>query len=242
MLTKAEKLLKQLRTDGIIGAVGKINANFELTGKTRKLNIKKQIMRPGSVGQIIEEWLSAYMDDKKIYYRAQKSQESPDYFLNKSTNKRDLLEVKVYGKSAAFDLGTVRGVCNTLPEEVYKLDMDYLIIHYSMDDAIGDIVIKDVWLRKIWQVAGKETTSPYRLSRQVKNNQVTTIRPVGIKRPNPKAQFLSLEEYLYALYIEYTEIEKTKKKQEEWLEKIVIGYNKFKNEKTLDINRILGRY
>ena len=60
MATKAEKLLKQLQIDGIVGATGKINANFEL--KTGSLNIQKQIMRPSSVGQIIEEWLSAYMD------------------------------------------------------------------------------------------------------------------------------------------------------------------------------------
>lgn len=62
MATKAEKLLKQLQIDGIVGATGKINANFEL--KTGSLNIQKQIMRPSSVGQIIEEWLSAYMDEK----------------------------------------------------------------------------------------------------------------------------------------------------------------------------------
>ena len=66
MATKAEKLLKQLQIDGIVGATGKINANFEL--KTGSLNIQKQIMRPSSVGQIIEEWLSAYMDEKNIYY------------------------------------------------------------------------------------------------------------------------------------------------------------------------------
>lgn len=241
MTTKAEKLIKQLQTDGIVGATGKINATFELATKEESVNIQKQIIRPSSVGQIIEEWLSAYMDDRNIYYRAQKSQESPDYFLNKNSNKKDLLEVKVYGKSAAFDLGNVRGVCNTLPDEVYKLDMDYLIIHYAMNNVTGDIVIKDIWLRKIWQVAGKEVTAPHRLSRQVKNNQVTTIRPIGMKKPNPKAQFSNMEEYLNALYIEYAEIEKTKKKQEEWLTKIVINYNRFKKAEILDINRILNR-
>ena len=239
MATKAEKLLKQLQIDGIVGATGKINANFEL--KTGSLNIQKQIMRPSSVGQIIEEWLSAYMDEKNIYYRAQKSQESPDYFLNEKSDNKDLLEVKVYGKSAAFDLGNVRGVCNTLPDEAYKLDMDYLIIHYVMDSVTGNIIIRDIWLRKIWQVAGKEITSPYRLSRQVKNNQVTTIRPIGMKKPNPKAEFTDVEYYLHALYIEYAEIEKTKKKQEEWLKKIVANYNKFKKAEILDYDRILSK-
>ena len=52
-------------------------------------------MRPSSVGQIIEEWLSAYMDEKNIYYRAQKLQESPDYFLNEKSDNTEWLEVKV---------------------------------------------------------------------------------------------------------------------------------------------------
>lgn len=241
MATKAEKLFQQLQSDGIVGAKGKIKANFKLTTETESLKIHKQITRPSSVGQIIEEWLGAYMDKKKIYYRAQESQESPDYFLNKETDKKDLLEVKVYGKTAAFDLGNVRGVCNTLPEESHKLDMDYLIIHYVMDNVTGDITIKDIWLRKIWQVAGKEISAPYRLSRQVKNNQVTTIRPIGMKNPNPKAKFSDMEEYLHALYIEYAEIEKTKKKQEKWLKKIVSNYNEFKQEEILDFDRILNR-
>lgn len=241
MVTKAEKLFKQLLIDGIVGATGKINANFELKTKMGNLNIQKQIVRPSSVGQIIEEWLSAYMDEKNIYYRSQKSQESPDYFLNEKSDKRDLLEVKVYGKSAAFDLGNVRGVCNTLPDEAYKLDMDYLIIHYVMNNVTGDIIIKNIWLRKIWQVAGKEITAPYRLSRQVKNNQVTTIRPIGMKKPTSKARFTDIEDYLHALYIEYAEIEKTKKKQEEWLKKIVANYNKFKKAEILDYDRILNK-
>lgn len=152
-----------------------------------------------------------------------------------------MLEVKVYGKSAAFDLGSVRGVCNTLPDEAYKLDMDYLIIHYAMNDITGDIVIKDIWLKKIWQVAGKELRAPHRLSRQVKNNQVTTIRPIGMKKPNSKVQFSDMEEYLHALYIEYADIEKTKKKQEKWLNKIVENYNKFKKTEILEVDRILSK-
>lgn len=239
MATKAEKLFNKLQMDGLVGATGKINASFVLT--TNAVNIKKQIIRPSSVGQIIEEWLSAYMDENNIYYRAQRSQESPDYFLDKKSNKKDLLEVKVYGKSAAFDLGSVRGVCNTLPDEAYKLDMDYLIIHYAMNDITGDIVIKDIWLKKIWQVAGKELRAPHRLSRQVKNNQVTTIRPIGMKKPNSKVQFSDMEEYLHALYIEYADIEKTKKKQEKWLNKIVENYNKFKKTEILEVDRILSK-
>lgn len=242
MATKAEKLFQRLQTDGIVGATGNIKAKFELTSGTEVLTIRKQIIRPSSVGQIIEEWLSAYMDKRNIYYRAQKSQESPDYFLNKHSDKKDLLEVKVYGKSAAFDLGNVRGVCYTLPEEAYKLDMDYLIIHYAMDDETGDITIKDIWLRKIWQVAGKEKSAPYRLSRQVKNNQVTTIRPIGMKKPDSKAKFSDMEEYLHALYVEYAEIEKTKKKQEKWLKNIVSNYNEFKQKEILDFDRILNKF
>lgn len=241
MATKAEQLLQQFQADGIIGATGKIKVKFELTTKTGILKIPKQITRPSSVGQIIEEWLSAYMDDRNIYYRTQKSQESPDYFLNENADKEDLLEVKVYGKAAAFDLGSVRGVCNTLPEESHKLDMDYLIIHYVMDDVTGDITIKDIWLRKIWQVTGKDINAPYRLSRQVKNNQVTTIRPIGMKNPDTRAKFSDMEEYLHALYIEYAEIEKAKKKQEEWLKKIVSNYNEFKQEEILNYDRILSK-
>ena len=47
--------------------------------------------------------------------------------------------------------------------------------------------------------------------------------------------------YLHALYIEYAEIEKTKKKQEEWLKKIVENYNKFKKAEILDYYRILSK-
>ena len=62
-----------------------------------------------------------------------------------------------------------------------------------------------------------------------------------MKKPNPKAEFTDVEDYLHALYIEYAEIEKTKKKQEEWLKKIVANYNKFKKAEILDYDRILSK-
>jgi type-2 restriction enzyme nlaIV len=39
-----------------------------------------------------------------------------------------------------------------IQEKPYMLDVDYLILGYDMSDD-GVVTIKDVWLKKVWQIA-----------------------------------------------------------------------------------------
>lgn len=235
MSVEATNLYNSLIADGFVGGKGIINVEFTLAGKTK---VSHRIARPSSVGEIIEEWLRAYMTNKGIYFEAQSREDFPDYYLKKGDKQHALLEVKAYAKSAAFDIANVSAFCRNLPDHPYKLDADYLIINYGMSKS-GDIIIKHMWLKNIYEICGKEITAPYGLKKQVKNKQKHTIRPLGMQKPNPKAVFTDLEDFLHSVYVEYCSLENfTKAEKDAWVNKLVTNYNAFKGTPTISKSKI----
>jgi NgoBV restriction endonuclease len=131
----AAQLFYALTDAKLVGATGR--TVFELNG------IKTPINDPSVVGNIIQEWLGAFMQQHKIAYREQpNTQEFPDFYLHPNRNDTDLLEVKCFHSSPNFDIANFLAYCESLTTAPYRLDADYLLIEYEPTPA--GVTIKQI--------------------------------------------------------------------------------------------------
>jgi len=221
----AKKLYNELLSDEIIDKVG--NIVFSLAGTSVIINTTD------TVGNSIQNWLGQWMKNKNIYCdEPPNTQEFPDFYL--STDKqKGLLEVKAFNFNAspAFDIANFESYCESVANKPYRLDADYLIFGYTMSDT-GEIRIKKIWLKKIWEIAG--TSGRFALNTQVKRDVIYNIRPRNFKvKEDPT--FHNEIEFLNAIYetlIKYRGIDKAN----EWKNKIETNYKNFYN-KTLELKK-----
>lgn len=153
------------------------------------------------VGNIMQEWLQGWLDVRGIEYApSENTQMPPDFFLNPDDKTKDLLEVKAFNRngSPGFDIADFRMYASEILEKPYMLDVDYLIFGYDMSDD-GIVTIKDVWLKKVWQITRRMENYPINL--QVKEGVIHKIRP-GVwysERVTDYAIFECLEDFISAI-------------------------------------------
>lgn len=185
------------------------------------------------VGNIIQEWLQGWFDKRKIEYAVNdNTQMPPDFFLNSNDHTKDLLEVKAFNRSASpgFDIADFRMYEEEIIEKPYMLDVDYLIFGYDMSDN-GIVTIKDLWLKKVWQITRRMENWPLNL--QVKAGVVHKIRP-GVwysTRRQEFRMFSCLEHFISALEETVYQNPKTHDSAASWKEKFTRNYFDFYRRK-----------
>lgn len=153
------------------------------------------------VGNIMQEWLQGWLDARDIDYALnENTQMPPDFFLNPDDLTKGLLEVKAFNRNGnpGFDIADFKMYASEIQEKPYMLDVDYLIFGYDMSDD-GIVTIKDVWLKKVWQITRRMENYPINL--QVKEGVIHKIRP-GVwysERPTNYAIFDCLEDFISAI-------------------------------------------
>lgn len=153
------------------------------------------------VGNIMQEWLQGWLDARGIEYApSENTQMPPDFFLKPDDRTKGLLEVKAFNRngSPGFDIADFRMYASEIQEKPYMLDVDYLIFGYDMSDD-GVVTIKDVWLKKVWQITRRMENYPINL--QVKEGVIHKIRP-GVwysERVTDYAIFDCLEDFISAI-------------------------------------------
>lgn len=153
------------------------------------------------VGNIMQEWLQGWLDAKGIEYApSENTQMPPDFFLDPDDKTKGLLEVKAFNRngSPGFDIADFRMYASEIQEKPYMLDVDYLIFGYDMNDD-GIVTIKDVWLKKVWQITRRMENYPINL--QVKDGVIHKIRP-GVwysEKATDYAIFENLEDFISAI-------------------------------------------
>lgn len=181
------------------------------------------------VGNIIQEWLQGWMDKRHIEYApSENTQMPPDFFLNPDDRKKNLLEVKAFNRSATpgFDIADFRMYEEEIIDKPYMLDVDYLIFGYDMSDK-GVVTIKDLWLKKVWQITRRMNGWPINL--QVKQGVVHKIRP-GVWYSTKKgnyAMFRSLEDFISAIEETVYQNPKTHDSAAMWKRKFLESYKDF---------------
>lgn len=183
-----------------------------------------QIESKDTVGNLLQDWLTTWMDQEGIDFEVNpNSQKFPDIYLNRGDRKKGLLEVKSFDwkRGAGFDLANFESYCNSLLTDAYRLDSDYLIMAYEMNKT--EIVIKDVWLKRIWEISGP--SSPYPVKVQEKKKVIYNLRPVSWYSERSKFRpFTSKEEFLHALNETRYQYSKTHHDNSHWLRSVLKNY------------------
>jgi len=165
--SESTKILTALKSDlpSLTGSVV-----FQL-GKTQiKVNSKD------GIGGLIEEWFGVWAQQKSFNIINPKltnsSQNFPDYYIG---NDHHYLEIKSFDFSASpnFDIANFESYCESLANNPARLDADYLIFGYTLDQGV--VTIKDIWLKKIWEITCSSERWP--LKTQTKRDVIYNIRP-----------------------------------------------------------------
>lgn len=217
MRVNAQELYHKLVNEyKIIGEQGVIN--FSLKNLTIAVETKD------TVGNLLQEWLKAWMKTEKIESVVNiNSQVFPDFYLDITNQKIDLLEVKSFDwdRGPGFDLANFDSYCNSLLENAYRLDSDYLIFAYQMQGSI--ITIKDVWIKKIWELACPSSTYPLKV--QEKKSVIYNIRPSTWYSQKTKFKpFGSKEDFLAAINETRYQYPQTRHTNGHWLSNVVKNY------------------
>ncbi len=163
-------------------------------------NVSIIVKRKDIVGNIVQEWLEGWLVARGVEFDPNpNTQMPPDVFLNPDNHAEHLLEIKAFDResSPAFDIADFKAFVNELIEHPYHLDTDFLIFGYKMDEKTGDVVILDLWLKKIWEIT--KTMDNWPITVQYKNGILQKMRPGNwyTTRGNNKV-FASKEHYLAA--------------------------------------------
>lgn len=194
--------------------------SFNLAGVSVKIDTTD------TVGITLQSWLKQYLTDNNIYFsEPTNTQEFPDFFLDNNEAIKHMLKVKAFNYNAtpAFDIANFESYCSSVKEKPYRLDADYLIFGYTMNDS-GDITVKKVWLHKIWQIAG--TSQRFPLKTQVKRDMIYNIRPNTDFKAGNKGPFRSKDDFLLAIY-KTLEIYKGKSFADDWKRTLSINYKNY---------------
>lgn len=181
------------------------------------------------VGNIIQEWLQGWLDKREIEYSPNdNTQMPPDFFLDPDNMTNNLLEVKAFNRAASpgFDIADFRMYEEEIIEKPYMLNVDYLIFGYDMSES-GVVTIKDLWLKKVWEITRRMENWPLNL--QIKQNVVHKIRP-GVwysNRPGNIPMFKCIEDFISAVEETVFQNPKTHDIAGSWKSKFVKNYNIF---------------
>lgn len=181
-----------------------------------------------TVGKTLQEWLKEYLKKNNYFFREPtNTQLFPDFFLG-DTDDKNLLEIKSfhYSKTPAFDIANFDAYCSKIENEPYCLYADYLIFGYEMIEE--KISIEEIWLKKIWEIAGSSTRYP--LKTQVKRDVIYNIRPNSDFKKGNEPVFKNELDFLKALE-ETIRLYKGIKRGKEWKNNFTKNYrNHFKKD------------
>lgn len=223
--------MKYISAQGIIDLLKEQNIDNAVGQITMSLNGTEVVIKQNDIiGNALQEWLGQFLMENDIYFRSAKGQTFPDFYLSESDEK-NLCEMKTYyaTRNAAFDVANYFGYVDSLKEKPWRLDSDYLIFAYFSDEQ-GNITIKDMWCKKVWEITGP--AQDFALKCQRKKGQIYNIRPANWKENSRGSlkPFTCKEEFVAALYKTHLSESNQTKVSKSWLDKVIAGYASFSGE------------
>ena len=216
MFLNVEQVYALLVQNKITESLGQINFNF--------LNVSVNIKEKSAIGDLFQEWFARWMESKGIKFRTStNTQEFPDFLLDPQSNKQNLLEIKTFdfNRSANFDVANFEAYCHSIRTKAYRLDADYLIFAYTLDE--GNFSIKKLWRKKIWEITGNSDKYPVKC--QTKKDVIYNIRPVTWYSIRATFKpFNNRQEFVEALHQTLMQYPKTQIAGKDWLEQVKQNY------------------
>ena len=147
-------------------------------------------------------------------------------WLNKHNLKSSWLELKSFTDIPNFDIGAFRSYINEIIDHPWKLHAKYLLIKYKMEENGGLVVIKDFWLKNVWEIAC--TSSAWPLKVQCKRGVINNIRPATwYSERSDFRPFDCLEDFLAALEQTIYKYHDTNNLADHWSERLCDSYFKY---------------
>jgi len=148
------------------------------------------------IGNLIEEWLSKWLDAKGYANIYNHKQESPDFWLDPENLSSNWLEVKCFTNSANFDINNFTSYINEIIVKPYKLHSKYLIFRYSMKSGL--VTIENCWLKNVWEISSP--SDKYPVKNQNKRGTIYNLRPcTWYSGKGEYPAFTCIEHFLAAL-------------------------------------------
>ena len=181
------------------------------------------------VGNVLQEWLEGWLYQHNVsFVENPNTQMPPDIFLDVNDMTKNWLEVKAFNRDAspAFDIADFKAFVNELIEKPYHLDTDYIIFGYIMDENSGDVIVKDLWLKKIWEITKTQANWP--ITCQYKNGVLQKMRPGNwfTNRGSGKT-FESKEDYLAAFEETVYQCSETHSLASQWRNRFLRSYKNY---------------
>jgi hypothetical protein len=154
----AREIYELLKLEGIVQKQGSLV--FYLQDEAIRMPFKDL------VGPCLKKWFMQWMDQHQIYYyQPENVPQFPDFYLSKDPNQKNMLEFKTFcrQKQVIFDLGNYDTYIKEILEDPNYLDLCYLIIGYDVHPD-GTVTFPEIWIRNIWEIAGKTDYSPLKIS------------------------------------------------------------------------------
>lgn len=189
-------------------------------------NVRCKIKGKDAIGHLVQEWFFEWCKKHKYKVLANaKTQSFPDYFINLPKGGQSMLEIKNFNidASPAFDVADFYAFVENLPDEVHKLDADYIIFGYKLDSK-GNLTIPKLWKKKIWQIVGRSPTNY--ITCQIRgankdNPRIQKFRPYNFKIEDSPNGFNSPIEFLQAIQKLLSKHKVTKSTYKNWYSSIV---------------------
>lgn len=208
---------------------------LELQGEIRFFlgDVNIVVKQKDVVGNLIQEWLGGWFVKRDIEHAlGENSQMPPDFFLDTADRTKELLEVKAFNRSASpgFDIADFRMYAEEVIDKPFMLDVNYLIFGYDMS-ADGIVTIKDLWLKKVWEITRR--MDGWALNLQIKQGVVHKIRP-GVwysERQVRFPMFSCMEDFVSALEETVYQNPKTHNEAGNWKKRFLASYERFYGRK-----------
>ena len=210
-------LIFDYRVKSLTGCV-----NFQLG------SIEVRLQRRDIVGEVIQKWVCEWLARTRIdFVENPLPQRPPDIYLNPGNLRSDWLEIKAFNRndSPRFSIAAFNFFLEDTIRRPWHLDADYLIFGYTMNTETGDLKIKDLWLKKIWEIT--KPMSEYSLTVKTANGICKEIRPCTwyANRSGVKV-FESLEDFLSAFEEAIFQNPETRPKAARWRNRFLKSYLK----------------
>lgn len=194
-------------------------------------NVDIVVRQRDVVGNIMQEWLEGWLKKNNVEYSPNpNTQMPPDIFLDPENMTKELLEVKAfnYESSPGFDIADFTSFQNEIIEKPYMLHTKYLIFGYVMTED-GFVIIKDMWLKNIWEICRPMKNYPINL--QIKENVIHKIRPAKwYAQGSSFKTFETLEDFISAIEETVYQNPKTHIFAGTWLRRFKNSYHSFYNK------------
>ena len=228
-MTPTEIYDRLINVDKVKTSKGQIRfklCDLEMTVKTKDI-----------IGGVIESWVKEWMIKNDILFEPNLfTQTKPDVFLNPDDHKTGLLEIKAfnYESTPAFDLADFQGFAFELISKPYLLDIDCLIFGYTMDTESGDIIVRDVWIRKIWSCASSSSQWPLKVQGTKDKSVIKKVRPTNWYSNNTRFKpFESKLDFLSAYEQTLFDYQATRARASNWKFQLKQSYRNYYGEELI---------